>query len=1557
MSAYQHPGTFAGDGITGMHPYFLSTNQNNTGPEDPVYFRERKDGFTSKYCVPTGSKLSRGKKGIIQRIFTGEPLNNLCNVYAYNETSKLWYHEDTILGNSTRRYPSVSYPPETMMTSQRTMNDGITYTATTSTFSGGRAFPWFAFGDTYETYYSYYQITSGYPTTNNQGLPIGTYTGSTSLGGVSGEWLKLQTSVGIQPTSFKLMTGGNWSYSQPTVYQIPKEWTILGSNDDINWTNLGNFTMPSGWTHGDDIIDNLTISTTYTYFAVVLKRRNTITGIPNIPIMVTNFNFILDRTSEDFGRSLDGTDNADMVAVGAPGTWFGSVSNINGYAYVFTKDSTGTGWTQRGSVVSQQGGFGHSIALSQKDGNILAVGAPFYNTLVPNNGGNIDFNSIPVSEGKVYIYKWDGSNYTLQQTLNSPSGTLSTTTPATWKNFYFGYSLGITNVGHKIIVGEPSIRSIWSVSDQLQGGRLGLPVDSFQYTGNAHVYDNVTVLDNGTTWTSNVSMTSVIGTTGIGLTDDTHPKKVRWLDALGVSVDVNRSGTRILAGAPGSYGTSNASPQVMSGRIYTLDWDQANAAWKEMGQDPKHVTASQTNMLLGWYTRFGGSGKRIIAGAPGYDSKGSVVTFDYDGYKWVSFPNETVEIETWINGSDKHRLGESISVDGESEMIAIGKDEHHGSGAPSRPNSFSVPSITYIGGATTTISGSNGQISTGMSNVWVYNIFQSMVIKGNATFDGNLQTSGISVGTNDHSSDGNKSIYLGGSQAENAHEMSVIENRVYETDEKTELLIFKGGDNANASGGGTLGPDRIRLKGGQIAFDLDTGYDRTLEDIRAVMHRNAGGAGMLGINVTSPTEVIHVDGKIKSTQGFIGRGRELTGLGFDYINKELDYKFNQAGATQSPTEWGEIVIGGTVTHPSVALTANISSGYTVTASRDVYNAYKAFDDNTGDNYRWNLGDENGSAYSNGADPGSYIGTIERIAGYKGEWIELQFTDPIFLTQLDINCRNRECQPRIAYVFGSNDGIEYNLIHDTGDLGYLSFASGGNSTIFTRTPNYINDEPYNRILIILNMISGGITEIEWYNIDIYGTVGTFTPKVHVDNTGKIGIGTSSPTSPLHVTASGSANPDTNGIYVYNSGTASTEDAIVSVRTGTSGGNGGNPYISFDVAGHAGWSWGMDNADSQHRMKLGANWNSLTNNTKLAIGHDGKVGINHSTPDSCLHIASSSGQTVTLDGSTYTSYIHYVRGSGNWYSVTDNSSGPNHNMYWFANTSQSGNPIKRIFRFENDTAGAGSGAIGTFTGQHMSSIVDVTPTSVSNCVGLIVSSNQNDYMTVNGGTPLKGAKNIHVNEAIPIVKISTKAQDKACFGVISSGEDPNESDREQRSGRIVGVWQKESGDNRVYVNSLGEGGVWVVNTNGNLEAGDYITTSNVSGYGMKQTSEFLANYTVAKITMDCNFNPGQVPVKQIKKVSATNMYYVRSTDNDTCTETFYNTLDDETKALYTQDVRTEMVNDLDSNGVFQWEDTSETELAYNIRYLDTNGIETTQENAVHIAAFVGCTYHCG
>ncbi len=53
-----------------------------------------------------------------------------------------------------------------------------------------------------------------------------------------------------------------------------------------------------------------------------------------------------------------------------------------------------------------------------------------------------------------------------------------------------------------------------------------------------------------------------------------------------------------------------------------------------------------------------------------------------------------------------------------------------------------------------------------------------------------------------------------------------------------------------------------------------------------------------------------------------------------------------------------------------------------------------------------------------------------------------------------------------------------------------------------------------------------------------------------------------------------------------------------------------------------------------------------------------------------------------------------------------------------------------------------------------------------------------------------------------------------------------------------------------------------------------------------------------------------------------------------------------------------NVLDVNGQLQWEDkTGATEASYKRRFLAADSTETDEANADHIAAFVGCTYHCG
>ncbi|MGA0120645.1 MAG: hypothetical protein ACO3HJ_04240, partial [Methylophilaceae bacterium] len=198
----------------------------------------------------------------------------------------------------------------------------------------------------------------------------------------------------------------------------------------------------------------------------------------------------------------------------------------------------------------------------------------------------------------------------------------------------------------------------------------------------------------------------------------------------------------------------------------------------------------------------------------------------------------------------------------------------------------------------------------------------------------------------------------------------------------------------------------------------------------------------------------------------------------------------------------------------------------------------------------------------------------------------------------------------------------------------------------------------------------------------------------------------------------------------------------------------------------------------------------------------------------------------------------------------------------------------------------------------------------------------------GSIKKGNQAITQNETLPYCSLACKNRDKSCFGVISESEDPNE--RVDRYGAFCTPFEKEDGDTRIYINSLGEGALWVTNKNGPLESGDYITTCDLSGYGMKQDDDILHNYTVAKITMDCDFNPAYQPVPTILK--------------DASGE---NILDEHDQIQWTDLV--------DSSGNIVYE------YAYNIRYLNNSGQivdkETYDMSGGFIAAYVGCTYHCG
>ena len=111
-------------------------------------------------------------------------------------------------------------------------------------------------------------------------------------------------------------------------------------------------------------------------------------------------------------------------------------------------------------------------------------------------------------------------------------------------------------------------------------------------------------------------------------------------------------------------------------------------------------------------------------------------------------------------------------------------------------------------------------------------------------------------------------------------------------------------------------------------------------------------------------------------------------------------------------------------------------------------------------------------------------------------------------------------------------------------------------------------------------------------------------------------------------------------------------------------------------------------------------------------------------------------------------------------------------------------------------------------------------------IVVSTGKHNTKNINSN---KNKDHITIDDSLPIIDLSNKINQKNILGIIS------------------GLYNQ-----RIIVNSIGEGAIWITNTNGNLENGDYITTSIINGYGHKQDDDLLHNYTVAKITLDCNFD---------------------------------------------------------------------------------------------------------
>ena len=132
---------------------------------------------------------------------------------------------------------------------------------------------------------------------------------------------------------------------------------------------------------------------------------------------------------------------------------------------------------------------------------------------------------------------------------------------------------------------------------------------------------------------------------------------------------------------------------------------------------------------------------------------------------------------------------------------------------------------------------------------------------------------------------------------------------------------------------------------------------------------------------------------------------------------------------------------------------------------------------------------------------------------------------------------------------------------------------------------------------------------------------------------------------------------------------------------------------------------------------------------------------------------------------------------------------------------------------------------------------------NIMGLVVSANTNTHKT----------------NTTPIVALSNVYMDKKWYGVVSNK-------------------MTDTNDYDTLVDTKGDTQIWVMDVAGSLESGDLVTTSNVApGYTQKQGDGALMNYTVAKVTQDCDFTePTRRPIRMPKREMSNVVYYIQKTE---------------------------------------------------------------------------------
>jgi hypothetical protein len=279
------------------------------------------------------------------------------------------YLDGRKLGDTQVQDTFGDYPPFAMNTYSEY---GYTVSASSEHTSGRAA--WSAFDDSVSTdgwWTNYDDPNHEYDSNNGNG-----YIGIASLGGIQGEWLKLECPHKIKVDYVFIQTHAAYTVREP------KEFYILGSNDDISWSQLSYHTnVDIDGTNGTNFMVNATKA--FRYLAIVITE--------------VDFDRLIIREMKFFGHKENDT------------TRFPISSTVLKYPHIAM-----TGPAQRGYVASASSQFDASYPPYNAFNNVFTGSDPThtwnsqssaYNTSSDGEYNGSDNFSTTIS-GTAYAGEW-----------------------------------------------------------------------------------------------------------------------------------------------------------------------------------------------------------------------------------------------------------------------------------------------------------------------------------------------------------------------------------------------------------------------------------------------------------------------------------------------------------------------------------------------------------------------------------------------------------------------------------------------------------------------------------------------------------------------------------------------------------------------------------------------------------------------------------------------------------------------------------------------------------------------------------------------------------------------------------------------------------------------------------------------------------------------------------------------------------------------------------------------------------------------------------------------